>query len=149
MDAFLIRIIVSIALLSFAALSTLIYLVPIICIQRFHTTNNILTANVCLASFLCCIYWIAFNVMLGFYPLVLFPSTFSFIFSSYIQVLASSWLVHSLAMVTINRFLTIIYPNKRFFKTKAWPYLSSAIQWVIDIILPIPFLILCAQVNIL
>jgi hypothetical protein len=148
MDTLLITIIVNVILLSLAALCTLIYLVPIICTRRFHTTTNILTCNVCLTSILCCLYWIVFNVILGFYPLLLMPSTFSYIFSSYFQSVTVCLLVYSLATVTINRFLTILYPNKRFFKRQAWPYLSSSVQWVVSIILPIPFFIPYIQVNI-
>ncbi|CAF0828733.1 unnamed protein product [Adineta steineri] len=44
-------------------------------------------------------------------------------------------------MITINRFLTIKYPNKRFFQRRTWPFISSGIQWIISILIPVPYLI--------
>jgi hypothetical protein len=143
-----VKIIVDITLLSFATLCILIYLIPIICIRRFHTTYNILTGNVCLTSIVCCLYWILFSVISYFYPTLLMSSTFCYIFSSYFESMVNCLLVYSSTTVTINRFLTIIYPNKRFFKRQAWPYLSSVVQWIVAIILPIPLLVLCSEVNI-
>ena len=147
-DASRITTIVDIAILVLAVLCILTYLLPIICIRRFHTTNNILTGNVCLTSIICCLYWITRDVILVFYPSLLIPSIFSYIFTSYFETMVNCLLVYSLTTVTENRYLTIIYPNKRFFKKKAWSYLSSGIEWLIAMILPIPFLVLCTQVYI-
>ncbi|CAF1071050.1 unnamed protein product [Adineta steineri] len=48
-------------------------------------------------------------------------------------------------MITINRFLTIKYPNKRFFQRRTWPFISSGIQWIISILIPVPYLIYLDQ----
>jgi len=146
-ETFRIILIVNIVLLLIGAILTLCYLLPIVLVRRFHTTNNILTGNVCLVSIICCLFWMAYNVISGFYPSLLIQSTFSYIFSSYFGVLVNGLLVYSLAVITINRFLTIKYPTTRFFKRQAWPFISSVIQWIIAIILPIPLLILCDQVS--
>jgi len=146
-DAFRIVLIVNIILLVIAALSTLIYLIPIILIQHFHTAANILTGNVCLACIVCCVFWIISNVISGFYPSLLMKFTISLIFSSYFQLLVNCSVVYSLTIITINRFLTINYPQKRFFKRQAWPFISSVVQWIIAVILPLPHLIIYIQVS--
>ena len=117
-DTVRVPIILDLTLLSFATLCTLIYLIPIICIRRFHTTYNILTGNICINGMLCCLFWITFNVIAVFYPSLLIPSTSAYIFSSYFPSMVNCLVVYSSTMVTINRYLTIIYPNKRFLKDK-------------------------------
>jgi len=139
--------IVNVILLMIAIISTLIYLVSIILVRRFHTAGNILTGNVCLTSIVCSLFWIIFNVISGFYPMLMIQPAFLFIFSSYFQVLFSCLLVYSIAMVTINRFLTIKYQNKRFFKKQAWPFSSSIVQWIVAIIVPLPLFAFSYQVS--
>jgi hypothetical protein len=146
-DAFRIILVVNVVLLLIGTILTLIYLLPIILIRRFHTTTNILTGNVCLVTAICCLFWIMFNVISGFYPTLLISSTFSCILESYCQVMINCLVVYSFAIITINRYLTIINPNKRFFKRQAWPFISSAVQWIIAIVLPLPLLIRCVPVS--
>jgi hypothetical protein len=146
-DASYIILVVNITILLIATISTLIYLLSIILVRRFHTTTNILTGNVCLASIVCSLFWIVFIVLSGFYSTILIQSTFWCIFSSYFQVMVNCLIVHSFAMITINRFLTITYPNKRFFKRQAWSFILSITQWIVAIILPLPHLILSVQVS--
>jgi len=77
----------------------------------------------------------------------LFQSAFWYIFSSYPAQMLNCLFIYSVTMITINRFVTIIYPNKDFFKRLPWSFMSAAIQWIISVILPIPHLILTAQIS--
>jgi len=130
-----------------ALILILIYPLPIIFVRRFHSTHNILTGNVVLISIICSVYCIAYSLLSGFYMNDLFQSAFWCIFSSYLAQVVNCLFIYSITMITINRFVTIIYPNKAFFKKLAWSFMSAAIQWIISVILPIPHLILATQVS--
>jgi hypothetical protein len=142
-----ILVIVNIALMMLGGTLALIYLLTIILIQRFHTTGNILTGNVCLISILCTGFWCTLNVIGAFYPTLMLQTIVLKIFSSYSEIMFNCFLVYSIVIVTINRFLAIKYQNKRFFKRRTWPIISSIIEWIISIILPVPLLILCYEVS--
>jgi hypothetical protein len=146
-DIYLIILIVNITNLLIGIIPAVIYLLTIILVRRFHNAINILMGNVCLVCIICSLFWSIFNVLFGFYQTILIQSTVWCFVSSYFQVMINYLLVYSLAIVTINRFLTIMYPNKRFFKRQAWSFVSSAVQWMIAIILSIPNLILTCQVS--
>jgi hypothetical protein len=139
--------VIVIILLLIGLILILIYLLPIILVRRFHTTNNILTGNVCLISMICSVYWIAYSLLSGFYMNDVLQSAFWCIFSSYPAQMLNCLFIYSVTMITINRYVTIIYSNKAFFKRHAWSFMSAAIQWMISVILPMPHLILSAQVN--
>lgn len=143
-DAFLVTVIINLTCLVLACILTTIYLLPIVLVRRFHTTANILTGNVCLTSISCGTYWIISNVIGKFYPSVSIQPAAQYFLSAYFEVMFNSLLVHSLAIITVNRYVTIRYPNKLFFKRRTWPFVSSIIQWIISIILPIPGLVSCA-----
>jgi hypothetical protein len=138
-----ILVIVNIALMMLGGTLALIYLLTIILIQRFHTTGNILTGNVCLISILCTGFWCTLNVIGAFYPTLMLQTIVLKIFSSYSEIMFNCFLVYSIVIVTINRFLAIKYQNKR----RTWPIISSIIEWIISIILPVPLLILCYEVS--
>ncbi len=140
--------IVNIILLLIAIPLASIYLGLIFSVRRFHTANNILTGNFCLTGIICCSYWVGYMVVSGFYSIILITSTAACVATQYLSDMVNGLLVYSLSMITINRFLTIIYPKKRLFKTHAWSFTSLAVQWIVAIILPLPILILYYQVNI-
>ena len=140
--------IVNVIILIIVILLASIYLGLIVSVRRFHTINNILTGNFCLTGIICCLYWIGYNVLTGYYPIIYITSTTSCILTQYFQDMVNSLLVYSLSMIIINRFLTMVYPNKRLFKRRVWCFMSLAIQWMMAIILPLPILILYYQVNI-
>jgi len=146
-DIAYIIVIINIINLTLVAISTLIYLLTIIFVRRFHNSINILTGNVCLISVICALFWIMYNVLSVFYQTILIQSIVWCFISSYFQQLINCLLIYSLTMVTINRFLTINYPNKIFFKTKTWSFVSSIVQWIFAISLCIPHLILSVQVS--
>ena len=140
--------IISIISLSIVLILALIYLSLIILVPRFHTINNILTGNYCLSGVVCCLFWIAFDVIATFYPTILITSSTACFLTQYLLEMVNCLVIHSLIIITINRFFTIIYPNKRFFKRHTWPFISSIVQWIVAIILPLPNLIFFYQVNI-
>jgi hypothetical protein len=139
--------IINIIVLLIAFILVLIHLLAIIFVRRFHTTNNILTGNVCLICIIGTVYWIVHTFLSGFYMNDALQSAVWCIFSSYPAQMVNCLFIYSITMITINRFVTIIYPNKAFFKRLAWSFMSAAIQWIISVILPMPHLILATQVS--
>jgi hypothetical protein len=139
--------VIVIILLLIALILILIYLLPIIFIPSFHSKHNILIGNVSLISMIGTVYWIVYTFLFGFYMNDVLQSAFWCIFSSYPAQMFNCLFIYSITMITINRFVTIIYPNKDFFKRHAWSFMSAAIQWVISAISPMPHLILATQVS--
>jgi hypothetical protein len=144
---FQIIVIANVTVIVIAAITALIHLLTIILVPRFHTVSNILIGNVLVATIVCAFFWIASGLISDFYPALMLQSTFAYIFSSYSQVMINCILVYSIAMISINRFWTIKYPTKRFFKRRAWPFISLIVQWIAAIILPLPIRFFCFQVS--
>jgi hypothetical protein len=125
---------------------TWIYILPIIFNRRLHTVPNLLTCNVCLVSFLGSLYWTVYYVFNGFYSTDLNKYILSCTIVPYFQTLINCLMIYAFLMITINRFFLVIYPNRRLFKRLTWCFISFMIQWLVAIILPLPYLILLFEV---
>ncbi|CAF0953231.1 unnamed protein product [Adineta steineri] len=136
---------VDLTLLLVTSVLVLIYLLSIIFIKRFHTTNNILTGNVCLAGILCAIYWVIDTVVTVFFPALLDDYTVLCILSQFFPTMFNCLSIYSLVIITINRFFTVVYPKKRFFQRKTWCFISIIVQWITAIFVPIPQLVFDCQ----
>jgi hypothetical protein len=141
-------VIVEIVFLLIILVLALIYILPIIFVRRFHTVTNILTGNVCIATIICSSYWISYYIILAFYPMILITSPIFCSIVPYVETMFNCLIIYALTMITINRYFTVIYPQKRLFKRQKWSFISSAIQWVVTIILPLPYFAHLSQVNI-
>jgi len=138
---------VTITFIAMGGTLALIYLLTIILVPRFHTTNNILTGNVCFVSILGTGFWGTLNIIGAYYPTLFLKSIVLDVFSSYSEIVFNCFMIYSVIIVTINRFVAIKYQNKRFFKRLAWSIISSIAEWIISIILPVPLLIFCYEVS--
>jgi hypothetical protein len=124
------------------------YLLTIASISRFHTTGNILTGNFCLTGLICGLYWIVWNsISVVDVSILLHPVIPCAVFEL-AQVMFNSSAVYALTMISINRFLTLSYPQARLFRRRTCALISCFIQWMIALILPIPELISVIEVNI-
>jgi hypothetical protein len=140
--------VIEIAILLINIVLTWIYILPIIFVRRFHTVTNMLTCNFCLASFICCTHWAVFHILCYFYPTILNGSVSSCTFIPYFQTMVNCLVIYSLAMITVNRFFIVIYPSKGLFKKYTWFFISSTVQWILAIVLPLPYFTLSFKVNI-
>jgi hypothetical protein len=61
-------------------------------------------------------------------------------FLFYLQTISSCQVSFSLTVLTINRFCTIKYPGKQFFKTKIFVGICIASQWIVTCVISLPFL---------
>jgi len=137
---------VYISILLLAIILMLIYLLAIILVRRFHTVNNILTGNLCLTGIICGVYWFMYSLLSVFNPGI-FVSTVLCILTGYLPQVVNCLLVYSLVTITIIRFFTITYPNKRLFKSQVWCFISLAVQWTVAIVVPIPNFVLSFRVS--
>jgi len=64
----------------------------------------------------------------------------------YFQTVVNCQEIYSLCNVSINRFCIILYHNKPLFKTQRWILTCIVIQWLIGVILPLPFFTISGQV---
>ena len=126
-----------------------LYILTIVVNSRFHTATNILTGNVCLASIVCCLFWLVFNTLTTFYPYALTQSYGGCIVDKCLGDFVNCLIIYSLAVITVNRFLLLTYPNKPIFKRKIHSWFSSLIQWTLVLLLCIPQLVAAVSVNII
>jgi hypothetical protein len=129
-------------------LLTWIYILPILSNHRLHTVPNILTCNVCLVSFLGSLYWTVYHIFIGFYPTDFHGCVLSCAVVPYVQTMINCLMIYAFLLITINRLFLVTYPNKRLFKRLQWCFISFVIQWIIAIVLPLPYFILLIKVII-
>jgi hypothetical protein len=116
----------------------LIYSLLILLIRRFHHRLNMFTVNICVAVICGCTYWMGYFIMYEYDIQNLFTEeTCTFLF--YIRTISTSQIPYSFAILTINRFCSIIYPGKALFKTKIFVVICVASQWIVACILSLPF----------
>ena len=136
--------IISLILLALNLLSIFIYCIPIISVQHLRTKNNLITVNVCLAMTLCILYWA------GYFSFELFficQSNYKWTASiTYIRTTVNCQAAFSLCVLSIYRFCTIVYGQKRWFNKRRSMILSVISQWIMCFLLPVPILYLKVKV---
>jgi len=139
---------VNVSMLLLALILMLIYLLAVILIRRFHTANNILTGNFCLIGIICCAVWVIYDLVYVFNPEIFVQSTVMCTLIGYLPETVDCLLIYSFVTITINRFFTITYPNKRLFKRQVWCFISLAVQWTVTIVVAMPILVVYFRVSI-
>ena len=147
MEIFIILRILMLIILSMAVVLTIIYVIPVIAVKRFHTTNHLLTANFCSAIGLAALFWIINNTITAAYPSIDQVSSAYCMFLRIGPDLFNSLGLYALTMISVNRFLIVAYPNKRLFKQSRWFFISAAIQWIIVILMNIPKAVFAVLVS--
>ena len=133
-------------LLIIVALLALVYSLPILCIRRFQHRNSIFALNVCLTTLLSCL-WGVFTYMSPLFGARYweFLLAHSWLFS--MQVLVSVSTVFSFVLVSCHQCCSILYLEKRFFRSKTWVMVCLLGQWLFVSILCIPAFINPTQVS--
>lgn len=139
--------IVQVAVLLSSELLLLIYLVPLICIRRFHTVYNIVTGNFCLASMLCAAFYAFFKLVVVVNPKLFYQNLYFAVIIEYLQILVICLMVYALVAIAVNRCCKILRPTKRLFRRLIWSLLLVAIQWFVCFLLPAPALVNGIQVR--
>lgn len=139
--------IVTIIFLSIVIISLIIYVIPIIFVRRFHTGTNVLLVGLGLNGTICSILWVVRNLIFITDSTLLVNSRGICISMNFLPTLVNSLVIYCLVTITINQFFTVIYPNKRSFRTVKCAILSIMIQWTASIIISIPDVVISVQVN--
>ncbi|CAF1241687.1 unnamed protein product [Adineta steineri] len=118
--------------LSLLALITLIYSIPILLIRRFHNINNIFTANLCFATICCSICWLLNLILVYFYPNLLSYVKVC-VTLNYFRTTCTLQVPLAIIQISVNRFCSVVYHTKFFFKTKQWAMICISTQWILGI----------------
>jgi hypothetical protein len=135
-----ILIIATVLIDGFVSIGACLYAIPLCFIRRFHTPLNLLSLNVCVAEFICAVYWAIFFTMNAFYPRILWTLQ-SCISVRYLQHMVVSQVVYAFCMVSLNRLISMIYKNKALFRTKKWIAICVSIQWVFSALIILPVIV--------
>ena len=115
----------------------LIYSLPILCIRRFQHRNNIFTLNVSLTTAFSSFFWVATAISSLFgYSRDTVLQMFTWLFV--LQVVSDMTIPYSLVLVSFHRCCSIVYPQKRFFRTRTWIIMCFIGQWIVGGLLSIP-----------
>ncbi len=128
-------------------ISSCVYVLPILSIQRFRSPTNLLTANVSVTIFAWAVYWIVKSVLAEFFPDLYTAAPMLCTFQVYIQTMLLYQVTYSLCVVSVHRLFIIIYPQRPLLKTKKWVFICIGIQWTFDTIAALPMFSMSAQVD--
>ena len=130
-----------IALFALILLVTLIYSIPIICVRRFHHRNNILTLNICIATFLSSLYWLAISLIfqLDFAAQISLLMEYCRL-AAVLPVALTLQVPLSFATASLNRLCAVVYHHRSAFKTKFWITTNITAQWILGGLLSLPLL---------
>ncbi|CAF0720852.1 unnamed protein product [Adineta ricciae] len=126
-----------VTILVLASLLSIIYLIPIILIRRFHTINNVFTANLSIAAFCCSTYWLIYFVLYLFYTNVLSGNTICAILG-YFEMMCTLQMPLAIVATSIHRLLSITYSKRSTLSTKRRAIMCISGHWLACIVLPLP-----------
>lgn len=139
--------IIRLGLFALIMVLALMYAIPIVCLRRFHQSNHLLTLNFCIASFGFGLHYFVSYVIFEIDRTRLFAveTCHLFMFS---QMLVVAQVVLALLMISINRFFSVIYFTKPFFKRSAWVIVCLVCQWTLGFTIVIPMYRRNQRVNV-
>lgn len=137
MEIVILLIYIIVILLGSASTVSLLYALSICFIRRFHTSIHVLSANVSIASFICCGFWAIYFILYTHYPNILWTEQ-SCLLILYLQTTFNFGLIWALCVVSLNRLFAVVYRSKVFFRTKRWTIICISIQWTLTVLLPLP-----------
>lgn len=120
-------------------LLSLMYLFLAGVVFRCHYRSDILTFNLCISFTFCSIYWLLFCIDWDYFNLQIFNSQ-PYNLSTYFKVMLSCQLAFAFVTIPINRYFSIRYPTKIFFKTNRWLVLCISSQWIVGFLVPLPLI---------
>ncbi|CAF4279543.1 unnamed protein product, partial [Adineta steineri] len=128
---------ISIIVLIFTILLALIYLISIIFLRRFHTVNNIITANLCFAAICCAMFWTFLIIMEIFYASNSYNGKVCIV-ATYFEMMCNLQVSLAIIGASVNRLCSIVYHTKPFLRTRKWTIVCVIGQWAVGIILSLP-----------
>ena len=118
-------------------LLAVIYSLPMLCVQRLQRRKNILTLNICLTAAFSCLSWLPTSISPLFgYPRAVVRRQHPWLYV--LQILSNTAVPYSLALVPFHRCGSIVFPQRRFFRTKKWMLVCFIGQWIASGLLTTP-----------
>ena len=128
------------ALYATTALLAVAYSLPILCVRRFQRRNNMFTLNVGLTTAFNCLAWLPTSISPLFgYPRAVVRRRLPWLYV--VQILSEMAVPFSLVLVLFHRCGSIIFPQRRFFRTKQWMLVCFIGQWTVSGLLITPDLV--------
>lgn len=131
---------------SIAILFAIAYALLILCIRRFRTVHNIFRLNACLASITSNSFFLSFFVLLYYDATRFIDSNFCLVVY-YFYMVCPLQVPLACVSFSIHRFCLIFYHSKIFFKRQRWALLCLSLQWILGLLIPIPFLLRSQPVS--
>ena len=139
MNSFLIVTMLQVSVFTLILFFAFMYSIFILFIRRFHQQNNIFVLNICISIIVTSVYFIIYFTMINFDADRLYaPHMCIVLFYGYI--IAGIAIPFAFLTFSIHRLFSLIYYMKPFFKTKKWLGLCITSQWIIELIVSLPFL---------
>lgn len=139
-DISFIMTIIQICILGLIIPLTLIYCIPLIFIRRLRQYRYAFTVNVAAAILFSSVYWLIVSI-LSLTKTKKPPDEIACTSSSYVQNMSTLQVSLALVLVSIHRFFSIVYHNKIHFRNKRYIFICILCQWVIGIVISLPFFI--------
>ena len=114
-----------------------IFFIPVVTVRRLQNHNNIYTSNLCFTWICLSIYFIVYLYMFenAFHSLSTSPTC---TLMYYLQNMLTCQSTCALAILSINRYFSVVYPTTRYLKFKHYLRYIVCGQWIIGMILPLP-----------
>ena len=128
-----------VVLLVLTIIASLVYIIPILFVRRFHTLNNVFTINLSFTTISCSIFWLIITIISTYFSDYHFDSVSCYLLN-FFGLHCTIQVPLTLVEVSVHRLCSIIYHTKPFFKTKRWATLCIISQWMTGIILSLPLL---------
>lgn len=140
-------VLVNLIILSIAVILSLLYLFMIILNSRFHTSINILTGNYCLCGAICAVFWLINGSLSTFGDPLIFHFGRGCIFFLTCSTMVNGLLIYALVMISINRYIILLYPNQQMIKRIPCSIFFCIGQWIFTFLICIPHLVNSIQVT--
>lgn len=126
----------------------LIYSIPILFLSNLRRHHkDIFTVNICLAATVCSIYYIIYFLIYDYHiEYFLIDNICNWL--TYMRIVSSSQVSFAFVIVSINRYISMVYFSKSFFQTKLWIIICIICQWIIGFIVGLPTWLRNDPVNI-
>jgi len=134
-----ILLLLNITILGLLIVSSTIYLLPLLCLSRFHTISNAFTGNVAFAIWFSASSWFIIMILTN-YKTEIFNTSASCLIINFFQTFSTIHIPLALISVSLNRVCSIIYPAKAYFRSKHWTVVSIGSQWILGFLLSLPHL---------
>ncbi|CAF0981780.1 unnamed protein product [Adineta ricciae] len=126
-----------IGLFGLIAILSLVYLLTILLIPRFHNSNNFFIVNICFSTLVTSVYFMIFYTSYYITSRDIFTLN-GCVRLYYIFNIASVAIPFAFVAFSVHRYCSIKYLNESLFQTKKWTATCIITQWVAVLMISLP-----------